>query len=243
MSYELTITPNRGFVILQTSGAAVDGNIMPTSVTGSKVVSGRLSADWSQAWAEYTVGTSNDDGAIVFNSASLASTTQIVLTPTPATGSGYFIFFNHIQLFGGSNFEDYALFRVNNRTADVSGRTQTLDVTFISSSINSYATNDKVVLSQKDKVNLVPFNYLASPNNSITAIGTLKSINAILQTPASVVWSEMPNDYTVSANSAYNEVTDVRKSPSDTTDVILYYQVTKNGVVHQNFNVILEYVA
>jgi len=247
MSYELTITPSRGTVILLTSGVEVEGNIMPTSVIGTKIVESRLTKFWTGQLAEFTVGPASGDGVIAFNNASFQNTTQITLKATTNTGGGFIIFggqfSNHIQLFKSSNFEEYALFKVNSNNSSPSARTQVLDVTFISSTVSSYATGDDVVLGLAGKLSEVPYNYLATNSQPLTAIGTLKSINAILQTPESVIWSETPNNYFLTAAGGYDRVNNVEKAPADTSDVGLIYQVTKNGVLHQNFFVSLKYDA
>lgn len=241
MAYELTITPSRGFVILQASGANIEGNVMFNNASGPMTVEDRLSKTWSNSIIEYTVGNATQDGAIAFNNATLQNTTQITLNATANAGSGIFIFYNHIALFKGTNFEQYALFKINNVTNDASFRSSVLDVNFVSSTVGSYANNDKIVLIQSNKISQTPYNYLATPSNPVTAIGGLKAINAILQTPASVVWSEKPNAYDVVANGGVNNAENVRKTPSDTSDVTLVYQVKKNGVLHQTFNIVLEY--
>lgn len=237
MAYELKITPNRGAVSLDIPGITFAGLVIPTNYVGQQ---GKLYL-MDRVPGLIKNGASGN-GAITFNSASLQNVTTI--TVTADTSHGFSMapsFGDFINIFNTANFGQAALFEISSSTLSGDNLTRTLNVNHISSSINNYANGTFLACNSINSIPLSDIDYIAFPNNPLTIIGSLDAINGILQTPRLLTWTEFPNDWDVEQLNGTNFLKNFRKTPSNTNDVELTYNVTKNGVQHQDFLVTLKY--
>lgn len=234
MSYELTITPNRGAFSLVTSGPPVSGLTVPDNYSGLRSAS--FSMDRVPG---LTVNGSPGAGAITFNNASFSNVTSINVTTTGSGTAPFYSVGGYIQVFNMANFEQFALFEVTSTSLSQDFQTRTLGVTYISSSVSSLANG--VLVAAPQLFPSTSIEYVALPNSPLTVTGSLRAINGILQTPLLAGWTEFVNDYDIEAVGGVNFLINLRKTPENTADVQITYAVTKNGVAHQTFDVSLQY--
>lgn len=245
MAYELTITPNRGYVILDFNSFQSKGNVMPNSISGNKIINENFNQYWTSDVAEFIVKNTADDASANFNNSLLSNTTQIILN---GISGGNTVFmsdvYNYVTFWRGSNFGEYVLYKINSSSNDYNTGQGFMNVTYIDSNIDSFSSNEAIIFRRSITAVESPFNYLALPTQALTVIGNLKSINAILQSPETVKWYEIPNSYnTFLQNGGFMGVDSVLNTVNNTSDVILTYEVTKNGIPHQSIEMILQYQA
>jgi len=238
MAYELTITPNRGVFSLVTVGNPVTGLEVPTSYSGAQSTGFII-----DRVPGLTVNGNPSLGAITFNNANLQNVTQITVTSdTSAAPAGLapgWTTGSYIQTFNTANFEEFALFLVDSESRSSDLQTVTLNVTHISSTVTSFSSGD--FLACDEQFASADIKYVATPNYPLTVTGSLRSINGILQTPNLAGWTEFTNDYDIETVGRVNYLINLRKSPTNTSDVDISYSITKNGVAHQNFLVTLKH--
>ena len=238
MAYSLKITPNKGLLYFKTSGFLVD-NLQPvTSVTGLLTISGSFDF-FLRPGRGFTV---NGTGThrIAFNNSNLSLVTSITFT----TRSAVFFQFDDLQLFDVDDLRRQVTYKINSFSQNNSTGVTVANVSFVtgSASTPTFNTGDFVGYAQSFRIQGTPYSYYATASSPLIINGSKAAINSILQTPSLLTWYQLPDTYTSDSSSRSGVfLSDFRVSSLDTSNVVLTYQITKDNVLTQEYDVTLLY--
>lgn len=235
MAYELKITPSRGSAVL--NPLQDSGFVAPSNKTGIK--SSKYKITQSPA---FVVNGNNNESKITFNNSNLSSVTSITVTADLSASYynlPYYDVGEYIQTINSNNFTELALYKITSLTTASDNSYKTLGVNYINSTVNTFLGGKLLACPRLVKDSFVE--YCAYANSPLYITGSLDSINGILQNLSYLRWRDEPNTWDVEFQSGVKQFKNLRREPQDTSDVIISLNIKKNGVAHQDFDLILKY--